>query len=205
MWPLLEDRIHIKAKDREERAKKATRNKKIKIWVMIGLVAAAAIGIGFAIATSKTHNVSALTIDGIQCNNVEQLIFHNHVHLDIFLNGQPYTIPSQIGIIPGKCFYWLHTHEDSGVVHIESPLARNYTLGQFFDIWKNTVSGNYPTFSSNTANDQTNATTIYVNGNKVNAGKDFKNINLNEHDEIAVAIGKPPNNIPSKYTFSQGT
>lgn len=67
MWPLLIGRIYIKEmnKDREKRAKKATRDKKIKLWVIIGLVAAAAIGIGFAIATSKTPNATALTIDGI--------------------------------------------------------------------------------------------------------------------------------------------
>ena len=207
MWTSLEARIYIKAKDREKRAKKATRDKKIKLWVIIGLVAAAAIGIGFAIATSKTLNATGLTIDGIQCNSVEQLVFHNHVHLDIFINGQPYVIPSQIGTLPGKCFYWLHTHEDSGIIHIESPLTRNYTLGQFLDIWKNTVSSNYPTFGNDTANGQSNpATVVYVNGNKINnPGINYNNVILNQHDEIAIVYGNPPNKIPSAYVFSQGT
>jgi hypothetical protein len=65
---------------------------------------------------------------------MEQAAFHIHTHLDILINGKSYTIPPQIGIIPGKCFYWLHTHDESGVVHIESPVTRNFTLGQFFDI-----------------------------------------------------------------------
>jgi hypothetical protein len=166
-----------------------------------------AIGIGFAIATSKAPNAAALTIDGIQCNNVEQLVFHNHVHLDIFINGQPFTIPSQIGILPGKCFYWLHTHDESGTIHIESPIAKNYTIGQFFDIWKNTVGNNNPIFSNNNniTNGQGNTTIAYVNGNKVNSWIDPKNIKLNEHDEIAIVYGKPPSNIPSRYSFSQGT
>jgi hypothetical protein len=30
---------------------------------------------------------------------------------------------------------WLHTHAADGVVHIESPVERTYTLGEFFDIW----------------------------------------------------------------------
>jgi hypothetical protein len=168
-----------------------------------------AIGIGFAIATSKAPNAAALTIDGIQCNNVEQLVFHNHVHLDIFINGQPFTIPSQIGILPGKCFYWLHTHDESGTIHIESPIAKNYTIGQFFDIWKNTVGNNNPIFSNNNNNNitngQGNTTIAYVNGNKVNSWIDPKDIKLNEHDEIAIVYGKPPSNIPSRYSFSQGT
>jgi ribosomal protein S12 len=44
-----------------------------------------------------------------------------------------------------------------------------------------------------------------VNGNKVNSWIDPKNIKLNEHDEIAIVYGKPPSNIPSRYSFSQGT
>jgi hypothetical protein len=44
-------------------------------------------------------------------------------------------IPPQIGIIPDKCIYWLHTHDGTGIIHIESPIKRDFTLGQFFDIW----------------------------------------------------------------------
>jgi hypothetical protein len=48
-------------------------------------------------------------------------------------------VPSQIGI-PGNCFYWLHTHDESGIIHIEAPAHREFTLGQFFDIWKKKLS-----------------------------------------------------------------
>jgi len=30
---------------------------------------------------------------------------------------------------------WLHAHAADGVVHIESPVERTYTLGELFDIW----------------------------------------------------------------------
>ncbi len=50
------------------------------------------------------------------------------MHIDTFINGQRYTVPSQIGIIPERCIYWLHTHDDSGIIHIESPVVKNYTL-----------------------------------------------------------------------------
>lgn len=33
-----------------------------------------------------------------------------------------------------KAFYWLHTHDESGVIHIESPLRRAFTLGNVFDL-----------------------------------------------------------------------
>jgi hypothetical protein len=29
----------------------------------------------------------------------------------------------------------IHTHDTSGIVHIESPTVRPFTLGQFFDVW----------------------------------------------------------------------
>jgi hypothetical protein len=194
----------MKSKDRRNRASKVVREKKIKKFIVIGLIAAAAIGIGLAVASSKflsSSNASAQTVDGIQCNAVEQLLFHNHAHLDIFIGGQPYTVPSQIGIIPGKCIYWLHTHDDSGVIHIESPVTRNFTLGQFFDIWKKRFS-NVQIFD-NIAN-ATNVMAVYVNGNKINGEADYRNINLQEHDQIAIVFGKPPSKIPSSYGFPKG-
>lgn len=194
----------MKSKDRRNRASKVVRDKKIKKFIVIGLIAAAAIGIGLAVASSKflsSSNASAQTVDGIQCNAIEQLLFHNHAHLDIFIGGQPYTVPSQIGIIPGKCIYWLHTHDDSGVIHIESPVTRNFTLGQFFDIWKKRFS-NVQIFD-NIAN-ATNVMAVYVNGNKINGEADYRNINLQEHDQIAIVFGKPPSKIPSTYEFPKG-
>jgi hypothetical protein len=35
----------------------------------------------------------------------------------------------------GTAFFWLHTHASDGIIHIESPIERTYTLGNFFDIW----------------------------------------------------------------------
>src|ERR687884_1261327 len=101
----------MKSKDRRNRASKVVREKKIKKFVVIGLIAAVAIGIGLAVASSKflsSSNASAQTVDGIQCNAVEQLLFHNHAHLDIFIGGPPFTVPSPIRILSCKFIYLLH-------------------------------------------------------------------------------------------------
>jgi hypothetical protein len=45
-------------------------------------------------------------------------------------------VPPQTGIIPEKCVYWLHTHDENGIIHIESPIKKDFTPGQFFDLWK---------------------------------------------------------------------
>ena len=39
-----------------------------------------------------------------------------------------------------RCYYWLHTHTNDGVIHVESPTQRLYTLGDFFDIWRQPLS-----------------------------------------------------------------
>ena len=167
------------------------------------MIVALAIGIGVVVVLSKPFSgaKAAPTIDGIQCNAMEQLVFHNHAHLDIFINGQPYTIPGQIGIDAGRCIYWLHTHDDTGVIHIESPVARQYTLGQFFDIWNKKFSNTQ--LLDNVANAK-NTLSVYVNGSKVNAGMNYRDVKLNQHDQIAIVYGNAPINIPSKYSFANG-
>jgi hypothetical protein len=89
-------------------------------------------------------------IDGIACEASEQVLFHIHAHLTIFVHGAPYRVPAGIGIaqpysieqtpsgafISGAtCFMWLHTHSADGIIHTESPIQRTYTLGDFFDVW----------------------------------------------------------------------
>ncbi len=89
-------------------------------------------------------------IDGITCEANEQVLFHIHAHLTIFVRGMPRQVPAGIGIArpyeiaqtlhgpfvaAAPCFMWLHTHAADGIIHTESPIRRTYTLGDFFDIW----------------------------------------------------------------------
>jgi hypothetical protein len=94
------------------------------------------------------------SVDGIQCLGTEQLLFHIHAHLTIFVKGVARRVPFGIGITKGQvqntpqgqfiggggCFYWLHTHAADGIVHIESPQQRTFTLGNFFDVWNQKLS-----------------------------------------------------------------
>jgi hypothetical protein len=90
------------------------------------------------------------SIDGISAAAAEQLAFHIHAHLTVFVAGSPRQVPYGVGIAPplevestpqgpfavgGSAFFWLHTHAADGIIHIESPIERTYTLGSFFDIW----------------------------------------------------------------------
>ena len=60
--------------------------------------------------------------------------------MQIIDEGKQVAIPTDIGR-PGLCFYWLHMHASSpGVIHVESPVQRTYTLGDFFQVWSKTSS-----------------------------------------------------------------
>jgi hypothetical protein len=90
------------------------------------------------------------SVHGIKCQGMEQLVFHIHAHLTVFVNGKPRIVPYGIGIGPplrgqnnkagsfvtqGSCFAWIHTHAADGIIHLEGPVQRTYTLGEFFDVW----------------------------------------------------------------------
>jgi hypothetical protein len=170
----------------------------IAACVVIAIIGGTAIY--YARASHALFPAALLTIDGIQCNVVEQLLFHIHAHLDIIINGVYFLVPSQIGI-PGNCFFWLHTHDESGIIHIESPVNRDYTLGQFFDIWNKKLNNDQ---IFNYVANANNPLTVYVNGTKVPNGTNYRDIKLHAHDEIAIVYGTPPSTIPSSYKFPQG-
>ena len=85
-------------------------------------------------------------VDGIEGSLREMLKVHVHAHLALFHKGEQIAIPYGIGIVRpfqvnngfvgmGQGIYWLHTHDATGIIHVESPDDRRYTLGNFFDIW----------------------------------------------------------------------
>lgn len=143
-----------------------------------------------------TPNVLPNVIQGVQCEPLEGTVFHIHAHLDIFVNAKAVTVPAGIGIKPNECLFWLHTHDASGVIHIESPQHMEFTLGQFIQVWDHTpgISTKFEELTNNDKNLQ-----IFVNGNKV---KDtYDKITLSAHDEIVIVSGNVPPIIPSSYVF----
>jgi hypothetical protein len=115
------------------------------------------IGIGAYVATAQTPSSAIpLTIDGIECNANEQFLFHIHAHLSIFVNCQLMYIPPQIGIIPEKCIY------NVGPIYVESPIKRDFTLGQFFELWKKKL--NNPIIFDKLFNSKDNMPEMYING-----------------------------------------
>jgi hypothetical protein len=152
---------------------------------------------------SASSSTNAPVVNDISCDTMEHFKMHIHAHLDIFINGEAYPVPSNIGIIPNQCIYWLHTHDDTGVIHIESPEDRDFTIGEFFDIWREKLS-NSQIFDNTVGENVNNALNVYINGKKVTAGSDLRQIPINSHDEITIVYGTPPDDIPSRYAFQEG-
>lgn len=123
-----------------------------------------------------------LPVDGIS-PGLENLTYHIHAHLSLFNYGDQVAIPQSIGIInSGASFYTLHTHESSGIIHVEAPAPGTYTLGQFFDIW------GQPLTSANVAG-LMGTVTIYINGNLYTG--DLASIPLTAHEQITLEVGTP--------------
>ncbi len=147
-------------------------------------------------------------VDGISCQAGEQTVFHIHAHLTIFVNGAARQIPAAIGIpgaqaqstpngpfiASGTCFYWLHTHAADGIIHIESPIHRTYTLGNFFDEW------GQPLGTDRVGPASGHVVALY-NG-QVYQGNP-RDIPLNAHAQIQLEVGTPLI-APEQITFPSG-
>jgi hypothetical protein len=138
----------------------------------------------------------------------EALVLHIHQHIDIYVNGGKVTIPALIGIHEGTPqqgeFFIspIHTHDSTGIIHVESPTHRDYTLGEFFDVWgvrfTSTCIGGY-------CNDGGKTLRVWANGHPVTGNP--RQLTLTEHEEIVVAFGTDaqlPQPIPSSYGFPFG-
>jgi hypothetical protein len=71
----------------------------------------------------------------VPCGPSEVLTRHEHAHLTIVIRGQLKTVPAFIGITATQ-ICWLHTHDTSGIIHIEAGDNRTFTLGDFFAVWR---------------------------------------------------------------------
>ncbi len=147
-------------------------------------------------------------VDQIRCETSEQTIFHIHAHLTIFAHGSARQVPAAVGIpgaqaqdTPqgpvangGTCLYWLHTHAADGIIHIESPVHRTYTLGEFFDEWGQPLGPDQ-------VGPVTGPVTALYNG-QVYQGNP-RDIPLTAHAQIQLEVGKPLV-APQHITFPSG-
>jgi hypothetical protein len=165
------------------------RRKKYMMIIVPIVIAVAAAGAAGAVLYQPEQ---VMAISGVECHRTEQTNYHVHSHLDVFADGEKQQVPANIGIL-SSCLFWLHTHDSDGVIHVEAPQTRAFTLGQFLNIWNQTKDSN-GLFDSVSGK----SVTAYVNGTQFEG--DYKDIQLNSREQIVLAYGEPPAEIP-KYDF----
>ena len=215
-------------KMRAEQARKE-RQRKINFGIGAGVLVAALVGGLTWLGLSKSNNSTAptnqnvtanalaapwsgltgQTVDGVSAQTTEQLVYHIHAHLAIYVNGTQKAVPAGIGIAQpwqtqqlqdgstfvagGSKIYYLHVHDSTGVIHIESPTQATYNLGQVFAEW------NQP-LSETQVGPATGSVITYVNGQKYTG--DPSQIPLTPHAVIQLDVGKDVS--PQPYTFASG-
>ena len=184
-----------KKESHQEKSREKPQVSKSSRYKATGIAAAIAVAIIIVVYFSDS-TTSIGTVQGVECDPLEGTIFHIHAHLDIIVDSKQVIIPAGIGIKPNECLYWLHTHNTSGVIHIESPQQTTFTLGQFIQVWDNTP-GISPKFEEMTHGDKN--IRVFVNGTEIK--DNYANIKLDAHDEIALVSGNVPSSIPSSYEF----
>jgi hypothetical protein len=98
-------------------------------------------------------------VDGITCDTTMSNNYHIHVYLGVYLNGVRLAMPDTVGMLHpvpeptdgftngAQCFYWIHTHDASGIIHVEDPnptgapiTASLFTLKNILDVWNITAN-----------------------------------------------------------------
>ena len=133
-------------------------------------------------------------VEGVVC--LTNINYHIHALVSIYKDGVRQGLPDNVG--RSGCTYELHTHDVTGVVHIEAAAPTKFTLGQFFALWRQ------PLLASGTAG-LPGPIRFYVIDNETltpytgNPGE----IELTAHREIVIVSGTPPTTLP-KYRWPSG-
>jgi hypothetical protein len=97
-------------------------------------------------------------------------------------------------ITAAKAFYWLHTHDESGVIHAEAPTPHDFVLGQFFDLWGQPLS-------RHEVGPATGDVTVWVDGERYDG--DVRKIALKDHTMVQLNVGRDvpfvPYDFPAKF------
>jgi hypothetical protein len=122
--------------------------------------------------------------------------YHVHAELFVYVNGKQITVPANFGIDPqGRFLAPIHTHDSTGIIHLESTEPYPFTLGETFDIWgvkfTDTQLGAYTAGNGNVLQ-------VWVNGKQISDPVNYK---LKAHDIIIVGYGKP-GSFPHQRAFS---
>jgi len=151
---------------------------------------------------APTDAVAAVRAAGLPMLNEEGAVEHIHAHLDVRVDGQPVEVPAFLGIDQAHGnISPLHTHDTTGIVHIESPVKQQFSLGEVFSEWNLSLTAD--NIGALRASDG-KTLRVFVNGTQRTGNPAA--IMMSAHDEIALIYGtpRPGESVPARYDFPAG-
>lgn len=148
------------------------------------------------------EEAKAISAAGLALLHEAGQLQHTHSHLDIRIDGKAVEVPAQIGFDLGvQVLSPILTRDGSGIIHVESPTMRTFTLGELFTEWEVRLT---PACIGAVCNSVTETVKFYVNGNEF-AG-DPNGIALRAHQEIAIIAAPAGTTMtpPTSYNFPGG-
>jgi len=156
--------------------------KKYIPWIVILLVVVAFFWVSATAKKEKVEKETRLSSrdTAMLCTADMATEYHIHPELTIVIDGVTQPIPADIGIEP-TCMKSIHTHTADGVIHVESPIAKEFTLGDFFAVWQKDFSKDKILDKAVTAKTEI---VVTVNGQKVDT---YENTILRDKDKIVIS------------------
>ena len=133
-------------------------------------------------APEYQHLGARLTALGLPAAGSDK--FHIHALLNISVDVQPVAVPANIGVdATHHLESTLHTHDQTGVIHMEAPHPFAYTLGDLFAVWGvQFAQGELGALRAH--GDQ--QLHVYVNGHAVSNPANYM---MHKNDNIAIGFG----------------
>ncbi|MES3031782.1 MAG: hypothetical protein V4699_00885 [Patescibacteria group bacterium] len=153
------------------------------IWPIVIVVVALG-GLFLWGSTSKKEieeNTKELTSRevALTCTTDMATEYHIHPELIILVNGEEVLVPQNLGV-QRTCMTSIHTHGEKNVLHVEAPVKEDFTLGDFFAVWKKDFSSSK--ILENIVTDKSEII-VTVNGERVDT---YENTILGDKDRIII-------------------
>lgn len=163
------------------------KSKTFLVWFLVIVFAVGLLGSTTLISLfGPKRNLSTREL-AFSCTTDEATRFHIHPLLAIVAEGKNVEIPADVGESL-TCLHPLHTHDNTGTIHVEAPEERDFTLGDFFAVWEKPLS---KTQVLDYVADASHTLVMTVDGKP---NEEFENLVLRDNEKIIIEYKKITNN-----------
>ncbi len=170
----------------------------------ITVVTILALFVGFIIFVgTKSRDYEGMTSRqlALRCLPAEGNTVHTHQHITIMANKQAVALPEDVGIDRASgCIHPIHMHDDANLIHVESPAVKDFILGDFFAVLKQSFDNSQVL---NYRVDADHGLKMYVNGQETN---DFERLLLEDKQDIFItyySLKDGPDPLPQPYQWAE--